>query len=181
MNTELHFQTGVKNNWETPDDLFEARHFVQRFTLDAAADETNHKLPRWFGPGGLHEDCFAASWAGERFWLNPVYGEPEQACVRNCKKKRCPLRGWHAETYLYGQIDFVGKAKQQVMDHPGTMGELLLPARTDTQVFHHFIYDRQRNDWHPWVRRVQFLEGRLTFKGAPNPAPFPSMIVEFSR
>lgn len=41
----------------------------------------------------------------------------------------------------------------------------LLPARTDTR-------------WFPWdARRICFWKGRLTFKGAPAPAPFPSALV----
>lgn len=41
---------------------------------------------------------------------------------------------------------------------------LLCPARTDTR-------------WFPWdASRICFLKGRLTFKGAPAPAPFPSAV-----
>lgn len=41
----------------------------------------------------------------------------------------------------------------------------LLPARTDTR-------------WFPWdAVAICFWRGRLTFKGAPAPAPFPSAVV----
>ena len=46
---------------------------------------------------------------------------------------------------------------------------MLLPARTD------------RRWWHTHAMRgeVRFIEGRVTFEGAPNAAPFPSVIVIF--
>ena len=43
----------------------------------------------------------------------------------------------------------------------------LLPARTDTAWFHK--YAKNNGVW--------FLKGRLTFEGAPAPAPFPSMLL----
>lgn len=46
----------------------------------------------------------------------------------------------------------------------------LLPSRTDTRWFHHYIYHRAE---------VRFLKGRLKFGGAENSAPFPNMLVIF--
>jgi site-specific DNA-methyltransferase (adenine-specific) len=46
----------------------------------------------------------------------------------------------------------------------------LIPARTDTRWFHD--YCMKSNE-------IRFIKGRLKFKGAVNPAPFPSMIVIF--
>ena len=48
----------------------------------------------------------------------------------------------------------------------------LLPARTDTKWFHSYIYNKAK---------ITFLPGRLKFGGAKNSAPFPSMIVDFTR
>lgn len=55
----------------------------------------------------------------------------------------------------------------------GVMGNTavaLIPARTDTKRFHDYIYNKAE---------IRFIRGRLTFCGAINPAPFPSMIVIF--
>lgn len=46
----------------------------------------------------------------------------------------------------------------------------LLPARTDTRWFH---------DWVLGKAELRFIKGRLTFEGAKNPAPFPSMLAIF--
>ena len=48
---------------------------------------------------------------------------------------------------------------------------LLLPARTDTILFHDFIFKK--------AHEIRFLKGRLRFKQYTNSAPFPSMIVIF--
>jgi site-specific DNA-methyltransferase (adenine-specific) len=47
---------------------------------------------------------------------------------------------------------------------------MLLPARTDTQRFHNFIY---------WKAEIRFIKGRLKFWWAKNSAPFPSMLAIF--
>ena len=48
----------------------------------------------------------------------------------------------------------------------------LLPARTDTKWFHHYIYERRGVE-------IEFIRGRLKFGGSKNSAPFPSMVVVF--
>ena len=45
---------------------------------------------------------------------------------------------------------------------------MLIPARTDTKVFHDYIYHKSE---------IRFIKNRLHFSGAKWPAPFPSMIV----
>ena len=47
---------------------------------------------------------------------------------------------------------------------------MLLPARTDTQWFHRYIY--QKNE-------IRFIPGRLKFGKAKHNAPFPSMVCVF--
>lgn len=47
---------------------------------------------------------------------------------------------------------------------------MLIPARTDTKVFHELIYGKAE---------IRFVKGRLRFGGAKNNAPFPSMIVVY--
>jgi phage N-6-adenine-methyltransferase len=51
----------------------------------------------------------------------------------------------------------------------GALVVCLVPARTDTAW------------WHDYATRgeIRFIRGRITFDGAPHPAPFPSAIVIF--
>lgn len=39
--------------------------------------------------------------------------------------------------------------------------------------------DGLAQEWHEWVMLSAFIRGRLTFGGAPNSAPFPSVIAAF--
>lgn len=49
---------------------------------------------------------------------------------------------------------------------------MLLPARTDTQWFHKYIYGKAE---------IRFVRERLKFGGAAWNAPFPSMIVIYRK
>lgn len=135
----------TKDDYETPDDLFNRYHSQYHFILDAAADESNHKVARWFGPGSEVEDALAVDWPLDEgnIWLNPPYS-----------------RGLQAK--------FVQKAAQAAGAPYHVV--CLLPARTDTKLFHEII--------RPYGR-IEFLRGRVKFVGAVHPAPFPSMIVIF--
>lgn len=48
----------------------------------------------------------------------------------------------------------------------------LLPARTDTRWFHDYICTST-------AVKIEYIRGRLQFKGAKYKAPFPSMVVVF--
>ena len=50
---------------------------------------------------------------------------------------------------------------------PNTTVVMLIPARTDTQWFHNWVYGKAG---------IRFVKGRLKFGEAQNSAPFPSMI-----
>ena len=50
----------------------------------------------------------------------------------------------------------------------------LLPARTDTKWFHDYCWPMDEA-----MCEIRFIKGRLKFRGAKWPAPFPSMIVIF--
>lgn len=80
----------------------------------------------------------------------------------------------------YGRYEtgqWVKKAYQEHIEN-GTTIVMLLPARTDTQWFHNYIYGKAE---------VRFVRGRLKFEvcgvpikdknNRPMPAPFPSMVV----
>ena len=63
---------------------------------------------------------------------------------------------------------WVAKAVRETLN--GVTTVMLLPARTDVQWFHKYIYNRFE---------TRFIRGRLKFVGAGSSAPFPSMIVVF--
>ena len=109
--------SSAKDDWETPDDFFQQLNDEFCFTLDAAANERNHKVPLWFGPGsplGV-EDALTADWRVDRFttaWLNPPYGRS--------------IERW------------VEKAFREALQGRATV-VCLLPARTDTAWWHRYV------------------------------------------
>ena len=81
-------------------------------------------------------------WTHERIWCNPPYGKEQKPFI--AKAAEC-------------------KAEVSV---------LLIPARTDTAVWHEWIFP---------LAEIRFLRGRITFQGAQDTAPFPSALVIFRK
>lgn len=86
------------------------------------------------------QDGLAQDWTGETVWCNPPYGRDVGKWIRKCYEH------------------FMG----------GGTAVMLLPARTDTKVFHEYIYGKAE---------IRFIRGRVRFGNSKYNAPFPSMIV----
>ena len=58
---------------ETPRKVFELLNQRFKFCIDLTANETNHLLPYWFGPGGVEADALTAEWMPHQdLGLNPA-------------------------------------------------------------------------------------------------------------
>lgn len=136
----------ARQDWETPQGLFDIINEVweYHFTFDAAASEENFKCLRWSG------DSLNIPWgeegSKERVWVNPPYDLAKE---------------------------FIAKAWEEVDEGRVELVMLLLPARTDTRMWHDIIAER--------AEEIIFLKGRLKFGGSTNSAPFPSALVVFRR
>ena len=106
-----------RDDWATPQPLFDELDRVFHFTLDAAADETNHKCVRYLTPD---EDAFskALDLEGETIWCNPPYG-----------------RGLDRWVNLFGKWAAMGNTVVA-----------LLPASTGTQWFR-LMWDTASEVW----------------------------------
>ena len=96
-----------RDDWETPNELFDLINEEFCFSIDGAADKRNFKVSRYYD-GVQFEDAFKADPMFERIWLNPPYGQGIDAWID------LALR-WRAN---------------------GNLVVLLLPASTDTAWFH---------------------------------------------
>lgn len=98
----------AKQEWATPPEFFERLHKEFKFTMDLAADSSNHKTPRYFSKA---DDALSKKWIGA-CWLNPPYGD----------KRGNRLSDW------------VKKAHHESKN--GATIVMLIPARTNTRWFH---------------------------------------------
>lgn len=111
MNTKGLFMS-QRDNWETPQALFDELDSKYHFNLDPCADDTNHKCDLYFTE---EDNGLAKNWGGYRAFVNPPYGRKIGAWIEKC--------------YLESK-------------KPNTTVVALLPARTDTKWFHNWIYGK---------------------------------------
>lgn len=128
------------NEWATPRSFFQALDAEFHFNLDPCATPENAKCADFYT---IENDGLTQDWGGRRVFCNPPYGRAIAAWVRKCYEEA---------------------------QKPNTLVVLLIPARTDTEYFHKYIYHKA------W--EIRFVRGRLHFNEA-GPAPFPSMVVIF--
>lgn len=102
------------DDWATPQDFFDELDREFHFTLDAAADVTNHKCAMFYDKS---TDGLSQSWQlGGVTWCNPPYGKE--------------IGKWVRKAYEESQM--------------GAKVVMLLPARTDTRWFHDYIVDKAK-------------------------------------
>lgn len=94
--------TSNKDDWETPDWLFDSLNKTFKFELDACANENNFKVKKYFNKT---DNCLLKDWSSySAVWMNPPYGK-------------------HIR-------DFIEKAYKE--SKKGTTVVCLIPCRTDT-------------------------------------------------
>ncbi len=99
----------MRQDWETPPELFATINAEFHFTLDVAASLGNRKAENFIS---IEQDAMAISWGHNVCWLNPPYG------------KGYRLSAW------------VKKAYQESLNGATTV--MLIPARTNTNWFHDY-------------------------------------------
>jgi phage N-6-adenine-methyltransferase len=104
----------ARQDWTTPDSVFEPLRAEFGFTLDAAASAENTRAAAYFtaADDGLRQD-----WGHHVVWLNPPYGSGG-----------APLKSWVQKAY---------EASVR-----GATVVMLIPARTNTEWFHTYCLER---------------------------------------
>lgn len=127
--------------WSTPQWFYDKLNEEFHFTLDPCCTQDNSKCEKYYTKD---DNGLEMSWIGETVFCNPPYGRDIKYWV-----KKCYLESMQKNTVVVA----------------------LLPARTDTEWFHTYIYNK--------AKEIRFIKGRLKFGGSKNSAPFPSMVVVF--
>ncbi|MBO0441497.1 DNA N-6-adenine-methyltransferase [Candidatus Enterococcus ikei] len=118
MNTEILFSS-KKQDWETPQYLYEQLDSQYHFDLDAAASHSNAKAPKYFTE---EDDALQQDWGlYNSIFCNPPYSTKMQN-------------------------EFVKKAYETYKKHNNTI-VLLIPARTGTWRWHKYIFGKARIDF----------------------------------
>ena len=104
--------SSATDEWATPQGFFDELNKEFHFTLDPAADETNHKCEKFFTK---EQNGLACPWGGRTVFCNPPYGREIGKWVQ---------KAWEEHTANGNTI------------------VMLLPARTDTKWFHKYIYGK---------------------------------------
>lgn len=130
MKREAMFSSKT-DQWSTPQTLFDELDTEFHFTLDACADETNHKCPLYFTK---EQDGLVQDWGGHTVFCNPPYGAKATG-------------DWTRKCYKEAQ-------------KPDTTVVLLIPARTDRKSFHEYIYNKTNVEVRFLPGRLCFGDGR---------------------
>ena len=122
--------TSNSNEWYTPHPLFDRIQEVLgiTFTLDPCATKESAKCEKYYTKeqNGLEQD-----WSGEHVFINPPYS-------RDLQPK------------------FVAKAEEFGAYGKANSCTLLIPARTDTKIWHDYIF--------PSASKILFIKGRIKFQ-----------------
>lgn len=110
---KVHYSTG-KDDWTTPQDLFDKLNQEFNFTLDPCSNGENAKCEKFYTE---EDDGLLQDWIGERVFVNPPYS-------RKGKQDQ-----WVKKCYTESR-------------KPNTVVVALLPARTDTKRFHEYILNK---------------------------------------
>jgi len=169
-NTIKTMMSTGKDDYGTPQWLFDYLNSVFKFNIDLAASKWNKKVEKFYS---IKDNSFKKKWVGN-CWLNPPYSKPQTKCSVDCSKPVCNRRGYHLTHNRPGLINWVEAAHRKSERYKSTV-VCLVPSRTDTKWFEIV-----------WLYSILvcFIKGRLKFcsKNEKNDfsAPFPSCLTIFS-
>lgn len=88
MNTDVMFSSAT-DQWATPQELFDRLDAIYHFTLDPAADDSNHKCEKYYTAA---QDGLLQNWGGETVFCNPPYGREIGKWVKKAYEsaRECP-------------------------------------------------------------------------------------------
>lgn len=121
--------TSNKDDWETPQALFDELDATHRFTLDPCSTHENAKCERHYT---VEENGLAMPWSDETVFCNPPYGRGMKDWMRKCAEESlggvriaalCPARtdtAWFWDYVVpYAKVRFIrGRLKYEVDGRP---------------------------------------------------------------
>lgn len=142
--------SAMSGDWTTPENLYTELDNEFHFDFDPC-------------PVNPTKDMLKERWTGVTAYINPPYKDAKKWVKKAINEL--------VETWLSPTIRDNSDGSRMYIHTGVETCVFLLPARTDTKLFHELIA--------PFASDVRFLKGRLRFSGNKNSAPFPSMVVVF--
>lgn len=132
--------TSNKDDWETPQDLFDKLNKKYKFSWDLAASSENHKVNNYFSE---EDNSLVKPWhsLGGALWLNLPYGRKIGLWVK--------------------------KAYEESLETDSPI-VLLIPARTDTSYWHDYIFGKAHIKF--IRGRIKFERNGVPKDAAPFPS-----------
>lgn len=103
-----------KEDWETPQDLFDELNKEFKFSIDVASSEQNHKCNRYYTE---KENGLKQNWNNEIVWCNPPYGRKIGDWVKKASESksivvmllpaRTDTKWFHEYIYYKAEIRFI--------------------------------------------------------------------------
>lgn len=113
MNTNLMFSSET-DLWATPQGFFDELNEEFHFTLDVCANESNHKVDRYFT---REDDAIQQDWSGDVCWMNPPYGLEIAKFIKKAHESkttvvallpaRTDTKWFHDHIYGFAEIRFI--------------------------------------------------------------------------
>lgn len=153
---ECNYTETRREDWETPQWLFDGLNEIFDFHVDLAAHRFNTKCKEWISRGGAgFEDTFYVYEGG-------LFNDD----LLNIKIEYFPHDRWSWCNPPYGR-NGCGDWMDRILQVPNTVS--LIPASVGSKWFKEQCWDK--------ADVIVFLHGRLTFEGAPCTAQFDSCLV----
>ena len=115
MNIKPHFSS-TRDDWETPQDIFNELNSEFGFTLDVCASIDNAKCASFYT---IADDGLVQDWSGDVCWMNPPYGRSIGAWMEKAYTEskagaavvclipsRTDTRWWH-DYAMKGEVRFI--------------------------------------------------------------------------
>ena len=130
------------DEWATPQAFFDDLDKEFYFTLDACANEQNHKCAKYFTKD---DDGLAQNWGGHIIWCNPPYGRDIANWVKKCSEHtgvavmllpaRTDTRWFHDYIYQKAEIRFIkGRLKFGGAKNPAPFPSMVVIFRGGNNV-----------------------------------------------
>ena len=138
----------MKDDWATPQSIFDKLNDEFHFTLDVCALPENAKCKRYFTP---EQDGLKQSWSGECCWMNSPYGKE--------------IGLWLGRAYrlaLSHSIVVDGAGWDAHITNQGVV-VALVPTRTNAPWWHDYVMK---------AAEIRFIRKKVSFVGDKNGVAF---------